>query len=268
MHGAGSPQNDAGSGSGFAKVGVDFAKAAAKKKAKDAGLKAITTPIRTWQLWLRLGGRAVQLVFAIVVCAFYGNRVRRDSSEGNGQHAAWVFALFVGGVSCATAVVYALCNFAAFFTVPLRTHAVFAWDLLLSIFWLIVFGIFATIFLSLDEAEEDAYEGARVGAMKIAVWLDLLNAFLWLLTGVYGFIYGYTKEKGLGFCRFWEKKATNKVSDVEANIHGKVNDRFGAAFDSYNEKVNSNPVGKDISDKVTAKVTSKVKAAITAASMK
>ncbi|RYO89175.1 hypothetical protein DL766_007672 [Monosporascus sp. MC13-8B] len=262
MHGASSPQSDSGSGSGFAKVGVDFAKAAAKKKAKDAGLKAITTPIRTWQLWLRLGGRAVQLVFAVIVCAFYGNRVRRDSSEGNGQHPAWVFALFVGGVSCATAIIFALCNFAAFFTVPLRTHAAFAWDLLLSLFWFIVFGIFAAIFLRLDDAEEAAYEGARVGAMKVAVWLDLLNTFLWLLTGVYGFIYGYTKEKGLGFCRFWEKKATDKVSDVEANIHVKVNDRFGATLDGYNEKVNSNPVGKAVSGKVEAAIKSKVSAKV------
>ncbi|OAR01929.1 hypothetical protein LLEC1_02390 [Akanthomyces lecanii] len=65
-----------------------------------------------------------------------------------------------------------------------RTHRAFAWDASLWIAWLVVFGIFAGIFLK--RKSDEPYKGAGVGAMKTAVWVDLVNAILWMGSAGYG----------------------------------------------------------------------------------
>ncbi len=237
--------NGAGHKAGLTNAGVGVAKTVAKGSIK----KFFASPL----MWLRLVGRGTQFVLALVVCGFYGRRVSSDHRHGDAQSAAWVYALFVAGLSAATA---------AAFAVPLwRTHRLLAWDLALFVLWIAAFGTFAGKFLSLTDEEAAAYDGVvSVGAMKVAVWLDLLNALLWLGTAAYGFVYGLTVEKGKGFGRLFARKATGKLGDLEANAHGKLNDRFGGTLD---EKLD-NPVVKGVAGKVGTALKSKAAAKIAA----
>ena len=69
----------------------------------------------------------------------------------------------------------------------------FVFDLILCIAWIVVFAIFAGIFVKRES--DDKYKGSSTGAMKIAVWVDLVNAILWLGTGIYGAARTLLREK-------------------------------------------------------------------------
>ncbi|KAH7160446.1 hypothetical protein B0J13DRAFT_671011 [Dactylonectria estremocensis] len=180
------------------------------------------TWLKTFEVVPRLVCRGLQFIFAIIVCAFYGNRV-----DATGFSVEWVFALVVGGISATTAILFvALTPLGAipYFGSKLKlikTYRAFAWDLGLFVAWVIVFGIFAAIFLHRDEDEGDKpYKGSKTGPMKVAVWIDLVNAILWLVSGAYGclktFVGGkadeMTDKVGL---KLFEKKAA-KEKDVAA----------------------------------------------------
>ena len=52
-----------------------------------------------------------------------------------------------------------------------------------SILWIAVFGIFGKMYI-----HEDPEGDAGVQRMKNAVWVDLVNVFLWLISAIYGAI--------------------------------------------------------------------------------
>ena len=244
MHGSSSPQqqNESGSGAGLTNAGVGIAKTMAKGSIK----KFFASPL----MWARLVGRGTQFVFALIVCASYGARVNRDRREGNDQAAGWVFALLVAGLSAITSAVFAIPFW--------RTHVYFLWDAFLFILWIAVFGTFARIFLPL-ESGEDEYQGASIAAMKVAVWVDLVNVFLWLGTAIFGFVYGWTTEKGKGVGRLFARKASGKIGDIESNATDKFNDKFGHKID---ERLVDNPVAKGVASKVGGVIKNKAAAKI------
>ncbi|CAI4214430.1 unnamed protein product [Parascedosporium putredinis] len=82
----------------------------------------------------------------------------------------WIFALLVAGGSAITAALFLL---AAPF---------------LFIAWIVVFGLFAGLFLGRDSGEDEEYKGSNTRAMKIAVWVDFVNSLLWFASAVYGCI--------------------------------------------------------------------------------
>lgn len=141
----------------------------------------------------RLIFRVLQFVFGLVVIGMYGNRVDNDRKAGKAQSAAWVYAVFVAGLSCVGSVILLGMFFAntglKFFKQPggkpllPSPKALFPFDFLLFILWIAVFGTFAAIFRTRTDKE---YQGTSVRVMKIAVWVDLANCIFWLITGIYG----------------------------------------------------------------------------------
>ncbi|OTA83390.1 hypothetical protein M434DRAFT_64305, partial [Hypoxylon sp. CO27-5] len=132
-----------------------------------------------YETWLRWIARGIQFILAIIVCGLYGRRVDHDHRAGNPQSAAWVYALIVAGFSAVTCLLYSIPNPFS----RMQSHRLFAWDLILFVLWIALFGTFAVIFLKRDD---DEYEGTSVTLMKGAVWVDLVNAIFWLATGGYG----------------------------------------------------------------------------------
>lgn len=112
----------------------------------------------------------VQFALAIAVCALYGIDLHRASSHGKYIDSKWVYAEVVGGLSAFTAVLY---------LVPfiLRFWLVWAWNAILFILWIALFGVFGSMYI-----HEDPEGDAGVQRMKNTVWLDLVNALLWLIT--------------------------------------------------------------------------------------
>ncbi|KAM3434646.1 hypothetical protein MY4824_005325 [Beauveria thailandica] len=180
---------------------ADFHQADKRQMGRDAGHFAFSkgantgktmgkTWLKTFEVIPRLVARVVQFVLALIAVGFYGNRVDEDRKSGAALAPEWLFAVVVAGTSAVTAVVFlGLASAGALPVVGarlkmLKTHRAFAWDASLWVAWLVVFGIFASIFLK--RSSDDPYKGASVGVMKTAVWVDLANAVLWMGSAGYG----------------------------------------------------------------------------------
>lgn len=148
------------------------------------GKKTATAPLRVYENIPRLVVRGLQFILGIVIVGIYGERVHKGREDSQDASAAWVFGLIVSVAACITALLFAV--IAPFGTVSRRfkTHRLFGWDLLLFVLWITVFGVFAEVFLHRDN--DDAYKGASTTVEKGAMWLDLANSLLWLISGVYG----------------------------------------------------------------------------------
>jgi hypothetical protein len=182
-------------------------KTAAKTAITKGGKGALLGQARIWESIARWIARGIQLIFGLIVAGLYGHRVDEDRKAGSPQSAAWVFALFVAGASCVTCFVFAL--------PMIKFHRLFAVDLTLFVLWIAVFGTFAAIFLKRHDGDD--YEGTSVTAMKMAVWVDLVNCLLWLITGAYGC-----------FRTFVSKKIDNRVDRMEKGINAKLDSGVSA----------------------------------------
>jgi len=122
----------------------------------------------------RVALRSLQLVMALVVLGMYGvdlNTARQNNIAGDTR---WMYAETIAGLSGITAIVY---------SIPfVKSHFLFAWDTLLFIFWVAVFGTFGKIYLNADPAPGDD----NTLRMKNAVWVDLFNMLLWFISAAYG----------------------------------------------------------------------------------
>ncbi|ROW03570.1 hypothetical protein VSDG_01379 [Cytospora chrysosperma] len=143
------------------------------------GKKVAAAPLRAWESIPRMVVRGLQFLLGIVIVGIYGNRV------SNGLSPEWLYGLVVAGVSSVTAVVFAIAAPFGAVSNRCKTHRLFTWDLMIFILWIVAFGIFAGIFLHRDS--DDSYKGSSTTVEKAAMWIDLVNAVLWLISGVYGF---------------------------------------------------------------------------------
>ncbi|PHH64209.1 hypothetical protein CDD81_4823 [Ophiocordyceps australis] len=113
-------------------------------------------------------------VLAITVCGLYGTDLNRASHVHKYADSKWVYAVVVGALSAVTCVVY-------FIPFTLR-HASFiaaAWNAILFILWIAVFGVFGSLYIK-EKPEGDG----GIQRMKSAVWVDLVNALLWLISAI------------------------------------------------------------------------------------
>jgi len=118
-----------------------------------------------------------QLILAITVCGLYGVDLRAAASQGKPPDSRWVFAEVVGGFSAFTALLY-------FIPFILRFAVFWMWNTALFILWISLFGLFGSMYI-----KENAEGNADVQRMKNAVWVDLVNALLWLVAAIAGFVY-------------------------------------------------------------------------------
>ncbi|KAF2264162.1 hypothetical protein CC78DRAFT_553644 [Lojkania enalia] len=122
---------------------------------------------------LRLTLRLFQFVMGIVVIGLYAQDLKAARDQGKYVDSKWVWATFVGALSSFLAVVFSL---------PLIKSWWFFWiDALVWFFWLVVFGIFGKMYI-----KEDPEGNKGIIRMKRAVWIDLVNLFLWLISACYG----------------------------------------------------------------------------------
>ncbi|KAK3311522.1 uncharacterized protein B0T15DRAFT_78855 [Chaetomium strumarium] len=118
-----------------------------------------------------------QFALAITVCALYGINLDRARKAGAHADGRWVYAEVVGGLSALTAILYCI-------PFILRFALVWAWNLILFILWIALFGVFGRLYI-----HEDAGGNGDVQRMKNAVWVVLTSAILWLIGVLAHFIY-------------------------------------------------------------------------------
>ncbi|KAI0009625.1 hypothetical protein F4779DRAFT_581382 [Xylariaceae sp. FL0662B] len=194
---------------------------ALKSLASKFGKGAVTKQMYVYETWLRWAARGIQFVFAIIVCGIYGHRLDQDRRAGNTQSVNWVYAVVVAGLSCITCLLYAIPNPFS----KLQSHRLFAWDLVLFILWIAVFGTFANIFL---KRTDDEFEGTSVKLMKCAIWVDLVNAVFWIFTGIYG-----AMRTCVG------KKANAKIDHYQDAAESRINARVDQYSSSMADKMSN-----------------------------
>ncbi|KAK1452598.1 hypothetical protein CCUS01_10829 [Colletotrichum cuscutae] len=129
-----------------------------------------------------------QFVLAVTVCGLYAVDLNRARSEGSYTDGKWgvsdaetrtnnapkkqVFAVVVGALSAVTALLY-------FIPFILRFAIVWIWDAILFILWIALFGLFGNMYI-----KENAEGDSGIRRMKNAVWVDLANALLWLISAL------------------------------------------------------------------------------------
>ncbi|KAH7063131.1 hypothetical protein B0J12DRAFT_562847 [Macrophomina phaseolina] len=128
--------------------------------------------------------RLLQFVLALTVCGLYGVDLDNARKAHAYADSKWVYAEVTAGLSAITCLVY---------LVPM-VHSLFffAWDWVLFILWVVVFGIFGRMYI--NEAPEYV---AGIVRMKHAVWVDLVCMLLWFITAVYGTVMWWMNRGGV-----------------------------------------------------------------------
>lgn len=130
--------------------------------------------------------RALQLIFAAVVAGLYGIDLAHFTNTQAHADAEWIYAEFVAAVSAITCLIFGLMS---------SIHV--AWSVLdatIFVLWLAQVGVFGTIFYPTVRPE---YIGSTssVSRMRAAVWVDLVNMALWLLTVVLRIVWSIRARK-------------------------------------------------------------------------
>ncbi|KAM4061166.1 hypothetical protein HRG_009954 [Hirsutella rhossiliensis] len=120
------------------------------------------------------GLHLVCFALALAVCGLYGRDIHHANQLDKYADSKWVYAVVVGALSAVTCVVY-------FVPLVLRHAGIIAaaWNFVLFILWIAVFGVFGSMFI-----KEDPEGDGDVKRMKSAVWVDLVNALLWLISAL------------------------------------------------------------------------------------
>ncbi|KAI9047005.1 hypothetical protein LZ554_009079 [Drepanopeziza brunnea f. sp. 'monogermtubi'] len=130
--------------------------------------------------------RIVQMALALTVCGLYGVDLHRARQAGKYSDGKWVYAEITGALAAATAVAYLIPRAS-------RVPSVFVGDSVLFVLWIALFGLFGEMYLG-----EDPEGNADVRRMKRAVWVDLVNALLWLVSSVGMAVFWWMTKRGGG----------------------------------------------------------------------
>jgi len=127
--------------------------------------------------------RLLQIILALTVCGLYGVDLHKANRENKYSDGKWVFAEVTASLSAFFALLY---------LIPFMSRVPFAFviDTILFILWISLFGLFGNMYIK-EHAEGDS----GVQRMKNAVWVDLVNALLWLISAV-GMILFWVKHRG------------------------------------------------------------------------
>ena len=120
----------------------------------------------------RLGVRLFQLIFALVAGISYAIELSNGSNSS-----AYIYSQVVFGLTFVTLVLDAL---------TLRSYRLtFVIESILCVLWLALFGTFYQIQFGADGGVGSKNEAVDNNRMKAAVWFDLLNFVLWLISAMF-----------------------------------------------------------------------------------
>lgn len=150
--------------------------------------------------------RTIQFILSLTVIGLYGHDIQPTADTSDPR---WVYAVVVGFLSALTAFVYVVCDLVVLRNRPLRSRPAarfggMVWEAVLVVNWLVVFGIFAGVFLDGNEGKEG--DGDGHGRMWNAVFVDLV--VLVLFAGSCAWVAG----------RWWRNRRVGGVDDGEKGV--------------------------------------------------
>ncbi|KAM0472171.1 hypothetical protein ACHAPX_008849 [Trichoderma viride] len=138
----------------------------------------------------------VCFALALTVCGLYGTDLQRAKHFDEYTNSKWVYAVVVGALSAATCALYFIP-----FIIEAGTIFVAAWDAILFVLWITLFGVFGKLYI-----DENAHGDGNIERMKHAVWVDLTSALLWLAATVATLAY------------WWKHRQTRTVFTSRAKV--------------------------------------------------
>ncbi|KAK7177993.1 hypothetical protein PSPO01_15954 [Paraphaeosphaeria sporulosa] len=116
--------------------------------------------------------RVLQLVFALASGISYGMELSHSHVI---KTSSFVFAMVAFGCTLLTLIVDGA---------TVRNYR-FSWGIewVLAVFWFALFAVFHAAYLK--DGTKEGYSGVDVGRMKRAIWCDLVNALLWMGSGLF-----------------------------------------------------------------------------------
>jgi hypothetical protein len=123
--------------------------------------------------------RFFQFILALAVLGLYAQDLTAARKAGVYSDANWVYAVVVSTLSAIVAVV---------FMIPKVPWWRGGWilDLCLLVLWIALFGDFGAKYIKANPENVGHGDGPGIQRMKNAVWVDLVNLLLWLITSVWG----------------------------------------------------------------------------------
>ncbi|RDA88808.1 hypothetical protein CP532_5500 [Ophiocordyceps camponoti-leonardi (nom. inval.)] len=132
-------------------------------------------------------------ICSIIVLGLYA----KDLPYQHGPNPKWVYAVVVSVLSAVTCLLYAVPKVLRKLDLPAAS-----WSLVLFILWIAVFGVFGSTYIKMGYNNGEGLGDDFVRRMKAAVWIDLVNALLWLISAVslfaYWLIYGDRRTRFTG----------------------------------------------------------------------
>ncbi|KAK3677058.1 hypothetical protein LTR78_003263 [Recurvomyces mirabilis] len=134
---------------------------------------------------VRLVLRFFQFILALTVAGLYGTDLHHAHQQNKYTDGKWVFAEIVAGLAAVTVLVYGVPFF--------KSYWAFGWDWVMFALWTALFGLFGRIYIP---AHPTPKQGG-IHRMKNAVWVDLVNMLLWLVTASYATVI-FLRNRGSG----------------------------------------------------------------------
>lgn len=145
-----------------------FARGKFSRSSSSTTSSSLASKIPLWVL------RFLQFVFAITVIGLYAQDLKKAHKEHKYSDSKWGYATAVGTIGAVSAMVLAW---------PALAMWAWGWDLVVFILFTALFGLFGNMYI-----HENAEGDGGIKRMKRAVWIDLINMLLWLITAVYGLV--------------------------------------------------------------------------------
>ncbi|KAK4869499.1 hypothetical protein LT330_005881 [Penicillium expansum] len=146
------------------------------------------------------GLRILQVIFGLTVMGMYGKDVHHDHSEKHTWHSKWVYALVTAFFAIITAAIHLILPFVMRKAKlgagpgPALLLPQFAWEFVVTVLWLTLFGIFGKMYIGVHPVESSSSssktdtttsalgDASKINRMRHAVWIDIINLVFWVMS--------------------------------------------------------------------------------------
>jgi hypothetical protein len=149
-----------------------------------------------------------QFAFGLAVIGLYSQDITAARNKGDSAPSRWVYAVVVGFLSTSSALVYLVLGWwwqkRSKPALAVRENLflpLFAWETVLVILWLVVFGVFGEMYIGVYHVGGNDGGEAKVTRMRRAVWVVLTCLVMWA---------GSAGWKGL---RWWKAKGRKESGE-------------------------------------------------------